>query len=157
MTMSESQMSKINTLLGLNPGVTTNSSQRNQIDLKKLPFNPPSKLTEVNAKLFKPHSTQFWVSRLVNPENAPPKFKYLKSLVLKAWTKKNKIQKFYKNLQNHPIYHLTICALKTVYVLHHYIFLGPFESISPKGFNVDEFVDFFHQVWLTRFNTNMRK
>ena len=125
------------------------------IDLKKLSVSFKQKIKDVNAKLFKRHSTQFWVLKLINQSiNTYPKFKYLKFLIMKAWTKKNKIVKFYKSISNGPIHYFSIAALKSIYVIHHYIFLGPCETLNPIQFNLEEFIDFFHQVWTTRYTNN---
>lgn len=133
----------------------SNALTPSHIDLKKFSVSLTQKIKDVNAKLFKRHSTQFWVFKLINHNpNSFPKFKYLKFLVMKAWTKKNKIVKFYKSISNGPIHYFSIAALKSIYVIHHYIFLGPCETLNPIQFNLEEFIDFFHQVWSTRYTNN---
>jgi hypothetical protein len=37
-----------------------------------------------------------------------------------------------------------------VYVIHHYLFLGPSETIQPKDFNFEEFLVFFINLWNSR-------
>ena len=124
-----------------------------QVDLKRLSVSFGQKLRDVNVLIFRRHSTQFWVLKLINHNlNSYPKFKYLKLLVMKAWTKKDKIIKFYKSISNGPIHYFSISALRALYAIHHYIFLGPCEVLNPHHeFNLEEFIDFFSQVWTTRY------
>lgn len=119
------------------------------LNLKKISF---SKIfSDATAKLFKRHSTQFWVLKLTNESlDYPPKFKYVKNLVIKSWQKRQKVVKVYNNLSSRPLHFISSVALKAIYVLHHYLFLGPLETLMQKEFNLEEFIFSFINLWGTR-------
>ena len=134
-----------------------NLVKSNQIDLKKLSISLSQKISDMNAYLFKRHSTQFWVLKLIDNKDIEsyPKFKYLKLVINKAWKKKEKIIKFYQSISDAPIHYFSITALKSLYIIHFYIFLGPRETLFPKDLVLDDFINFFYEVWSTRFNNKI--
>ena len=131
-----------------------NLIKNNQIDFKKLSISLSQKISDMNAYIFKRHSTQFWVLKLIdnNEVESYPKFKYLKLLINKGWKKKEKINKFYQSISDAPIHYFSLTALKSLYIIHFYIFLGPKEVLFPKDFVLDDFINFFYEVWSSRFN-----
>ena len=119
------------------------------LNLKKISLS--KKISNATAKLFKRHSTQFWILKLTNEAlDYPPKFKYIKNLVIKSWQKRQKVVKVYINLSTRPLHFISSVALKSIYVLHHYLFLGPPETLSQKEFNLDEFIFSFINLWSMR-------
>ena len=123
------------------------------INLSKKNFSLAKKMSDATAKLFKRHSTQFWILKLTNETlDYPPKFKFIKNIVVKAWQKRQKVVKLYMNLSTRPLHFISNVGLKAVYVVHHYIFLGPSETIQPKDFNLEEFLVFFINLWNARLN-----
>lgn len=111
-------------------------------------------VSDATAKIFKRHSTQFWVIKLMNEDlTCPPKLKYVKLLVTKAWSKRKKVNKLFINISTRPIHYFSFVALKSLYVLHSYIFFGPPETLNPENFNLDEFLTFFSNLWSTRYST----
>lgn len=60
------------------------------------------------------NGTRGWVRYATDNSNFPPKIQFLAKLVLKAWRKKNKIHKFYKNLDQRGFGDNTIIALKSL-------------------------------------------
>ena len=127
------------------------NSNESLVNLCKKKYNLAKKSNDTTVKLFKRHSTQFWILKLTNENfDYPPKFKYIKNIVCKAWQKRQKIEKIYKNLSTRPLHLISIVALKAIYVLHHYIFLGPTEAFQPKDFDLDEFLIFFINLWNER-------
>lgn len=127
------------------------------INIKKRTYSLANRMAEYTAKLFKRHSTQFWVLKLTDENiEAWPKLKYIKYLVNKAWSKRNKIPKLYQNLSSRPVHYLSFVALKSLYVIHHYIYLGPHETMDPSnfGFLLDEFINSFSNLWNTRYQTD---
>jgi hypothetical protein len=128
-----------------------NKTNKNEdlINLKKITFS--KKLSDATAKLFKRHSTQFWILKLTNEAlDYPPKFKYIKNLVIKSWQKRQKVVKVYVNLSTRPLHFISSVALKSIYILHHYLFLGPPESLTQKEFNLEEFIFSFINLWSMR-------
>lgn len=124
------------------------------INLSKKNFNFVKRMSDATAKLFKRHSTQFWILKLTNEAlDYPPKFKFIKNLVTKAWQKRQKVVKVYGNISSRPLHFISSVALKSVYVIHHYLFLGPPETIHPKEFNFEEFLVFFTNLWNSRLNS----
>ena len=122
--------------------------------IKKRAFSITKMISEATAKIFKRHSTQFWIIKLMNGDlSSVPKFKYMKLLVHKGWTKTNKITKVFTKISTWPIHYFSFMALKSLYVVHHYIFLGPPQTISPDNFNLDDFLNFFSNVWQTRYSS----
>jgi len=121
------------------------------INLSKKNFNFVKRMSDATAKLFKRHSTQFWILKLTNEAlDYPPKFKYIKNLVTKAWQKRHKVVKVYGNISSRPLHFISSVALKSVYVIHHYLFLGPKDTIQPKDFNFEEFLVFLINLWNSR-------
>lgn len=121
------------------------------INLSKKNFNFVKRMSDATAKLFKRHSTQFWILKLTNETlDYPPKFKFIKNIVTKAWQKRHKVVKVYGNISSRPLHFISSVALKSVYVIHHYLFLGPSETIQPKDFNFEEFLVFFINLWNSR-------
>jgi serine/threonine protein kinase len=111
-------------------------------------------VSDATAKIFKRHSTQFWVIKLMSEDlTYPPKLKYIKLLVTKAWSKRKKVYKLFQNISTRPIHYFSFVALKSLYVLHSYIFLGPAETLNPENFNLEEFLTFFCNLWSTRYST----
>ena len=120
-------------------------------NITKKNFTFSKRMSDATAKLFKRHSTQFWILKLTNQSlDYPPKFKFIKNLVTKAWEKRHKVIKVYGNISSQPLYFISSIALKSVYVIHHYLFLGPPETIQTKDFNFEEFLTFFINLWNSR-------
>ncbi|CAI2363508.1 unnamed protein product [Moneuplotes crassus] len=71
------------------------------------------------------NGTRGWVRYATDNSNFPPKIQFLAKLVLKAWRKKDKIHKFYKNLDQRGFGDNTIIALKSLCLLHKYMLCGP--------------------------------
>lgn len=121
------------------------------INLSKKNFTFSKKVSDATAKLFKRHSTQFWILKLTNDAlDYPPKFKFIKNIVMKAWQKRPKVVKVYINISSRPLHFISSVALKSVYVLHHYLFLGPQETLYPKDFYMEDFLLFFINLWNAR-------
>jgi len=80
--------------------------------------------------------------------------KYIKFILTKAWKKREKIIKFYKELSNQQIHYISIVALKTIYLLHQYFLNGPPEVLTQDNFNVDEFITDLNGVWAKRCELN---
>lgn len=121
------------------------------INLSKKNFNFVKRVSDATAKLFKRHSTQFWILKLTNEAlDYPPKFKFIKNLVMKAWQKRHKVVKVYLNISSRPLHFISSVALKSAYVIHHYLFLGPPEVLQPKDFNFEEFLISFINLWNSR-------
>lgn len=124
------------------------------INLSKKNFNFAKRMSDATAKLFKRHSTQFWILKLTNATlDYPPKFKYIKNIITKAWQKRQKVVKVYGNISSRPLHFISSVALKSLYVIHHYIFLGPPETVQPRDFNFEEFLLFFINLWNSRLNS----
>jgi hypothetical protein len=150
--------SNINSNTNLNPNFNfnfnfnvNNKTNKNEdlISLKKISFT--KKFSDATAKLFKRHSTQFWILKLTNEAlDYPPKFKYIKNLVIKSWQKRQKVVKVYINLSTRPLHFISSVAIKSIYILHHYLFLGPPESLTQKEFNLEEFIFSFINLWSMR-------
>ncbi|KAL4480308.1 hypothetical protein ABPG74_020824 [Tetrahymena malaccensis] len=80
--------------------------------------------------------TKGWILAALEENEKGPKQKYMRLLIIKAWQKTDKIEKFYdhfnifltpQNVQN------TIIALKSLILLHNYIKKGPPEALSSVG------------------------
>lgn len=76
--------------------------------------------TKVTASLTK-NGTKGWVIYATENSSFPPRIQYISKLVLKAWRKRDKISKFYRNVQARGFGHNTIVALKCLCLLHKYI------------------------------------
>jgi hypothetical protein len=132
-----------------NSNINKNNNDLLNTKITKSSFT--KKISDATAKLFKRHSTQFWILKLTNVDlEYPPKFKYIKNLVIKSWKKRNKIIKVFTNLSKRPLYYISSVAIKSLYVLHHYLFLSPKESLLLKEFNLDEFIFSIINLWTIR-------
>ena len=67
------------------------------------------------------NGTQGWVRYATDNSSFPPKIQFLSKLVLKAWKNRDKIGKFYKNLDMRGFGQNTIIALKSLTLLHKYM------------------------------------
>lgn len=135
-------------------GVKNTNENKMIVNITKRTESLSKRFSDATAKIFKRHSTQFYVLKLMNNDslNAFPKYKYIKLLVNKAWVKRQKVGKLYANIATRPIHYFSFLALKAVYIVHTYIFLGPPETLSPDSFNMDEFLAFFSNLWSTRYS-----
>lgn len=89
--------------------------------------------------LFHPKkSTAKCILKLLNATQEPPKEKYVRKLVEKAWIKPGKIPKFYKELQGIKGLDLPQVRLKVLLCLHEYIRTAPLLCIqsSPGALSV---------------------
>lgn len=67
--------------------------------------------TKVTASLSK-NGTKGWVIYATENSSFPPRIQYISKLVLKAWRKRDKVSKFYKNISSRGFEQNTIVALK---------------------------------------------
>jgi serine/threonine protein kinase len=123
-------------------------------NLKKRTFSITNSVNDATVKMFKRHSTIFWVIKLTQEDlTTYPKLKYIKFLVNKAWTKKFKVYKLFQAISTRPIHYCSYVALKTMYIIHSYIFLGPKEVLIPQNFNIQDFLCFFSNIWYSRYSS----
>jgi hypothetical protein len=83
----------------------------------------------------------------------PPKIKYIKFLLNKAWTKRAKVEKFFENISKLAVNYFSSVALKALFGIHNYTLYGPPEVLS-VNYNVEEYLAFFSNLWKQRFETN---
>ncbi len=84
---------------------------------------------------------------------SPPKIKYMKLLLNKAWTKRDKVIKFFENISKLTINYFSCVALKTLFSLHCYLLYGPPEVITVE-FKTEEFLNSLLNLWKQRFEKN---
>lgn len=99
----------------------------------------------------KKNTTSFLIMKLMLPfPNQIPKMKYIKYLVHKGWEKEEKINTFYQYLSLSLVHFFTLSGLKSMFLLHKYIYLGRHEFFTPVHFNLDEFLSLFYNIWSYR-------
>ena len=91
--------------------------------------------------------------KLTDQNLEPPKIKYIKCLLNKAWTKKIKINKFFENVSKLHVNYLSSVALKSLFAINSYILFGPPEVLK-VSFNIQDFIASFANLWKQRFETN---
>ena len=77
----------------------------------------------------------------------------MKLLLNKAWTKREKVIKFYENISKLSINYFSTVALKTLLCINYYILYGPPEVVTVE-FNTEEFLISLSNLWKQRFETN---
>lgn len=79
--------------------------------------------------------TEAWLHCVLEPSDNPPKAKYLRMLVIKAWKKPVKINKFYNLLYSIVKKNLSKkqTCLKALLLLHNYLKKGPFDVYLPAS------------------------
>jgi hypothetical protein len=127
-------------------------NEYNKANVKKKHQNFVVNASESAGKMLKKTSTQFAIYKLASLViESPPKLKYMKQLISKAWNKRQKITKLYQHILARPIHYNSIVALKTMYILHYYLFYGPNEVLTT--INLDDFLGFFNNIWTSRYTT----
>jgi hypothetical protein len=77
----------------------------------------------------------------------------MKLLLNKAWTKREKVIKFFENISKLTINYFSCVALKTLFSLHCYLLYGPPEVITVE-FKTEEFLNSLLNLWKQRFEKN---
>lgn len=123
----------------------------------KPPLNTKEKLLfgknlfKTISNSIKKNTTSFLMVKLMMPfPDRVPKIKYIKYLVHKGWEKEEKINHFYQYLSFSLIFFFTLSGLKSMFLLHKYIYLGRHEFFTPPQFNLDEFLSLFYNIWSYR-------
>ena len=134
----------------------TNKNSIDKLESKAKGFTIMEKIIDLTTKIFKRHSTLFWIIKLTDETNnlcVNTTVRYLKLLVTKAYQKPEKVLKFIEGLSKRPIYYNSIVALKSCYILYFYFLLG-----NKSLFNYDNLLDFlsvFVNVWKIRFKKSI--
>ncbi|EAR97002.2 tyrosine kinase domain protein (macronuclear) [Tetrahymena thermophila SB210] len=107
----------------------------------------------INAKFIGAFfDTQGWIKGALQYDEYGPKQKYVRKLLLKAWKKRPKTDKFYMLLYNHWKEHRsnTIINLKILILLHNYFKKGPPEAIKnpvDRKISPEKILDDIQQNW----------
>jgi hypothetical protein len=90
------------------------------------PILPPAQpAPPPNTGFFYKHSTGSWVKSATKNNEHVADNQFLQLLVQKAKSKPNKVSKFYKALLKASISTKTIVAIKSLILLHGYVYYGP--------------------------------
>ena len=73
-----------------------------------------------------------WLLSAIEQNEEGPKQKYVRFLIIKAWQKKSKIEKFYRFITNNSIKYMenTVVIMKILILLHNYFKKGPIDVFN---------------------------